>query len=75
MRRTNDSYRDRFERIDSESVDPTYEYIKCDQYESVLNEIEQEVSGIKTALERYNPRNDTLEDIIYAVKQLSDKLY
>ena len=51
------------------------EYVRVDDYKDIIDEIESDVNEILDMLEEYDPRNESLSDIVSKLKDLSLNLY
>ena len=51
------------------------QYIESDEFNDIISDIESDVDGIKDMLEKYDPREESLSDILTALAKLSKNLY
>jgi hypothetical protein len=50
-------------------------YIEAEEYNDIICDIESDVNDIKNMLLDYDPRNESLCDVLTAIEKLSKNLY
>lgn len=51
------------------------QYIDTEEFNDIISDIESDVDDIKDMLEKYDPREESLSDILSALAKLSKNLY